>query len=74
MAAREYVQENFSPEDAHKLLSRLVEADLGRDICICRSCSPHVKDHKLQLRSGARLCDYAVDPVNGGLQETMKPF
>ena len=32
VAAREYVQENCSPEDAHKLLSRLVEPDLGRDI------------------------------------------
>ena len=32
VAAREYVQENFPPGDAHKLLSRLIETDLGRDI------------------------------------------
>ena len=63
VAAREYVRENFSPQYAHKLLFRLVDPDIGRDICICRSCSPHVKNHKLQPSSGTRLCDYAVDPV-----------
>ena len=63
IAARQYLLFNFSAENAQQLLSTLVDTSAGRDICICRSCSVHVKDNKLQPRSGARLCDYAVDPV-----------
>ena len=63
VAAREFVLQNFPPDVARKMLSRLVDLALGRDICICKSCSPHVKDHKLKPRAAVRLCDYAVDPV-----------
>ena len=62
-AAHAFVQQNYEPDVAQKMLSKLIDPDFGRDICICKSCSPHVVDHKLQPRQGVRLCDYAVDPV-----------
>ena len=63
VAAHAFVQQNYEPDVAQKMLSRLIDPDFGRDICICASCSPHVEDHKLQPRQGGRLCDYAVNPV-----------
>ena len=63
VAAQEFVRHNFPPDVARKILSRLIDPGLGRNVCICKSCSPHVKKHKLQPRAGARLCDYAIDPV-----------
>jgi hypothetical protein len=43
------------------------EQDMGyfwpRDVTICKSCVPHIKDDVLVAASEIRLCDYAVDPV-----------
>ena len=74
VAAHAFVQQNYEPDVAQKMLSRLIDPDFGRDICICASCSPHVEDHKLQPRQGGRLCDYAVDPVKWWVEDDAKQF
>ena len=46
------------------MLGTVVDAERGRDACMCYSCWPHVENHKLKLWTEVRLCDYAIDPVS----------
>ena len=43
-AAQLYLQLNYPAEVAQQIVDRLVDADAGRAICICRSCAPDVRE------------------------------
>ena len=74
VAAREYVRENYSPAYAQKLFVSLVDPDIGRDICICSSCSPHVNTTSYnQALAFASVITPSIRS-NGGQQETMNPL
>ena len=67
-AALDYLYGNYPEEAAARIIARLVDHKLRRNICICKSCEPHLQDGMLQVYAPSgtcqpRLCDYVVDPV-----------
>ena len=73
--ARNFLQHNYAQAVWERIWAQLVmsehdaDRDWGRDITICKSCAPHVKDSKLKELSNIRLCDHAVDPVFTSVHE-----
>ena len=68
-AAVAFIHQNYPEETARQLLSSLVDTALGRGVCICKSCQPHVEQGHLQryvpsVHLQPRLCDYVVDPCH----------
>ena len=68
-AAVAFIHQNYPEETARQLLSSLVDIALGRGVCICKSCQPHVEQGHLQryvpsVHLQPRFCDYVVDPCH----------
>ena len=64
-----YLRSNFPAQVMEEVLAQLSEPERGRQIVLCKSCEPFIRNGKLQVAvndsspSQTRLCDYAVDPV-----------
>ena len=63
MDAAAFLKNNYDEVTCQRLLDRLVDVHLKRDIVICSACVPHVEDHRLCAPREIRLCDYVVDPL-----------
>ena len=63
-AALSFLERNYPEDVRERIIARLVDNVWKRDVTICSSCEPHIKDNLLTtLAAPIRLCDYAVDPV-----------
>ena len=67
--AMRYLRSTYPGDVMEEILDQLADPDRDRQIVLCKSCEPFVRDGKLQVSidqsspSQTRLCDYAVDPV-----------
>ena len=61
--AAAFLKNNYDEATCQRLLDRLVDVHLKRDIVICSTCVPPVEDHRLCTPREIRLCDYVVDPL-----------
>jgi len=64
-----YLRSNYPAEVMEEILAQVAEPERGRQIVLCKSCEPFMRNGNLQVTlnnsspSHTRLCDYAVDPV-----------
>ena len=70
--ASSYLRANYPAEVMEEILAQLADPERGRQIVLCKSCEPFIRNGKLQVTPNVssdhdsfetRLCDYAVDPV-----------
>ncbi len=72
-AALSFLEHNYPEDIRNSLMLRLVDDAWKRNVTICASCEPHIKDNVLtKLSAPIRLCDYAVDPVHIQKQSTQE--
>ena len=62
-----FLRGNYDEVTIQRLLDRLVDLELKRQVVICSECAPHVDGDHLGASSDVRLCEYVVEPV--GLQK-----